>query len=331
MTQLTRRKLFAGVAAAGAATALTPLMGRSALTSAPAAGKQAPGFYRYKVGDYEITQLSDGARTFPIPDGFIVNLDKDKTLAAAEAAYYPKGQVTVVFNPMVINTGSKLILLDTGFGPGAFAATKGAIGQLGNNMAAAGIDPKAIDIVLLSHFHIDHAGGLRMADGGLVFPNAEIKVPAPEWAFWMDESNISRTNTYNKGHFPNPKKYFAGIESKVTRYEWGKEVAPGITSIATPGHTPGHTSFAIASGSARILAQCDVTNIPSLFLTHPDWQLMYDNDPQLAFATRRKFFDMAVAEKATVVGFHFPFPSVGHVEKAGSDYRLVPMPWNPSI
>src|ERR1035437_6883329 len=88
MTQLTRRKLFAG--AAGAATALTPLMGRSALGSAPAAGKQAPGFYRYKVGDYEITQLSDGARTFPIPDGFIVNLDKDKTLAAAEAAYYPK-------------------------------------------------------------------------------------------------------------------------------------------------------------------------------------------------------------------------------------------------
>src|ERR1035437_2572940 len=91
-----------------------------------------------------------------------------------------------------------------------------------------------------------------------------------------------------QGTLPESEEVFAGIESKVTRYEWGKEVAPGITSIATPGHTPGHTSFAIASGSARILAQCDVTNIPSLFLTHPDWQLMYDNDPQLAFATRRK-------------------------------------------
>jgi glyoxylase-like metal-dependent hydrolase (beta-lactamase superfamily II) len=327
MTQLTRRDLFAGAAAVTAATALA---GSEAMASAPIVGKQAPGFYRYKVGDFEITQLVDGARTFPIPDNFIVNLSKDRAIAAAEAAYYPKGKVTIVFNPMVINTGSKLVLIDTGLGEGAFKATKGQVGQLSNNLKAAGIDPKSIDIVLLSHLHGDHAGGLRTADGALAFPNAEIKVQSVEWNFWTNDANMSKANAYNKSHFPNIKKYFAGIEKDVTRYDWGKEVAPGITSVATPGHTPGHTSYVVASGSARILVQSDVTNIPSLFLKHPEYQVMFDNDPKLAIKTRHKFYDMAAAEKATVVGFHFPFPCVGHVEKAGKGYQLVPVAWDPN-
>ncbi len=328
MTQLTRRSLLAGAAGAALATAGLPSIARAA---APAGGKQAPGFYRFKVGEYEITQLSDGARTFPMPDGFVQNVAKDQALSAAEAAYIPKGQVTIPFNPMVVNTGSKLILIDTGNGLGAFEASKGVVGQTTANMKAAGIDPDAIDIVLISHFHGDHINGLRKADGSLAYPKAEIKVPAVEWAFWMNDDNQSKANGFNKAQFASVKKTFDGLADKVTKYEWDKEVAPGITSIGTPGHTPGHTSFALASGNARILVQSDVTNIPELFLRNPDWHVLFDNDPNLAQATRHKFYDMAAAEKATVVGYHFSFPAAGHVEKDGAGYRLIPAAWNPAI
>jgi glyoxylase-like metal-dependent hydrolase (beta-lactamase superfamily II) len=329
MTELTRRALLTGTAAGGAALYLGSMPALRA--AAPPAGKQAPGIYRYKVGDYEVTQIADGARSFPMPDNFVVNATKEEALAAAEGAYMPKGMVTIPFNPMIVNTGSKLVAIDSGNGLGAFEATKGAVGQMNANMRAAGIDPTAIDIVLISHFHGDHIGGLRTPDGKLTFPNAEIKVAAAEWAFWMNDENQAKANGFNKAQFGTPKKVFDGLADKVTKFEWDKEVAPGITAIGTPGHTPGHTSFVVASGSAKFLVQSDVTNIPALFLRNPDWHVLFDNDPNLAATTRHKFFDMAIADKLAIAGYHFSFPSVGHVEKDGSRYRLVPTAWNPSI
>jgi glyoxylase-like metal-dependent hydrolase (beta-lactamase superfamily II) len=330
MTDLNRRQLLAGAAIAGAATSL----GLPAVkAAAPSAGAQAPGFYRYKVGDYECTSINDGARTFPMPDKFVVNVAKDEALAAADAAYMPKGMVTVPFNPQLINTGKKLILIDAGNGVANFEPTKGAVGRTLQNLVAAGIDPKNIDVVLLSHLHPDHTNGIRAADGSMAFPNAEIMVPSVDWAFWTSDENTAKaqSNEMMKNYFANVNKTFAGIESKVTKYEWGKEVAPGITSISTPGHTPGHTSFAVASGNSKILIQSDVTNIPELFLRNPDWHVAFDVDGDLAQQTRHKFYDMAAAEKMTVVGFHFTFPSVGHVEKDGDKYRLIPSAWNPTI
>ncbi len=326
MTGLSRRHLLAGAAAATAA--FTPLAATPIRAAAPPAGKQVPSFYRYKVGQFECTSISDGARTFPMPDGFVRNVAKEQALAAAEAAYMPKGMVTVPFNPQVINTGSKLVLIDTGFGP----TPNAPIGLLTANMAAAGIDPKAIDIVVVSHLHPDHTNGIKGADGALIFPNAEIKVPAVDWAFWMSDDNMAKAQgDMMKGYFANTRKVYAGLADKVTKYEWGKEVAPGITAIDASGHTPGHTAFAVASGNARVLVQSDVTNIPELFLRNPDWHVAFDIDPQKAVETRRKFYDMAAAEKALVVGFHFTFPSVGYVEKDGSGYRLVPIAWNPVL
>ena len=326
MTRLTRRAVLAG---ATAATALSPLaIASMARAATPLAAKQAPSIYRYKVGQFECTSISDGARTFPMPDGFVKNVSKDQALAAAEAAYMPKGMVTVPFNPQVINTGSKLVLIDTGFGP----TPNAPIGLLTANMAAAGIDPKAIDIVVISHLHPDHTNGIKNADGSLVFPNAEIKVPAVDWAFWMSDENMAKAqNDMMKGYFANTRKVYAGLTDKVTKYEWGKDVAPGITALDAAGHTPGHTAFAVASGNARVLVQSDVTNIPELFLRNPDWHVAFDVDPQHAAQTRRKFYDMAAAEKALVVGFHFTFPSIGYVEKDGTGYRLVPIAWNPVI
>jgi glyoxylase-like metal-dependent hydrolase (beta-lactamase superfamily II) len=325
MTEFTRRTVMTGAVAAAAAAAAPMSIGAPARAAAPAAGKQAPGFYRYKVGSFELTQITDGARTFPMPDSFVRNVPKEQALAAAEAAYMPKGHVTVPFNPVVINTGSKLVLIDTGWGPGIGPT----VGLLPAHLAAAGIDPKAIDIVVLSHLHPDHINGVKAADGGIAFPNAEIKAPGPDWAFWMSDENMSKAaNDMMKGYFANTRKILSNIASKVTRYEWGKEVAPGITALDTSGHTPGHTSFAVASGSARILVQSDVTNIPQFFLRNPDWHVAYDIDPTKAVATRRKFYDMAAAEKALIAGFHFPFPSLGYVEKDGAGYRLVPVAWS---
>jgi glyoxylase-like metal-dependent hydrolase (beta-lactamase superfamily II) len=202
-----------------------------------------------------------------------------------------------------------------------------------DNMKAAGIDPKSIDIVLMSHLHPDHTNGIRAPDGSLVFPNAEIMVPALDWAFWMNDENMAKaeSNAMMKGYFANVRKVYAGLADKVTRYEWGKEVAPGITSIDTSGHTPGHTSFVVASGNSRVLIQSDVTNFPEFFLRNPGWHVAFDIDAQKAEATRRKFHDMAAAEKALVVGFHFSFPSMGYVEKDGAGYRLVPVAWSPTI
>ena len=324
MTDFTRRTFLTTATAAIAAAAPLPASG-PARAAAPTAGRQAPGFYRYKVGDFELTQITDGGRTFPMPDGFVRNVPKEQALAAAEAAYMPKGQVTVPFNPVIINTGSKLVLIDTGIGPGVGPT----VGLLPAHMAAAGIDPKAIDIVVLSHLHPDHINGVKAADGGLAFPNAEIKAPAPDWAFWMSDENMAKAaNDMMKGYFANTRKILSNIADKVTRYEWGKEVAPGITALDASGHTPGHTAFAVASGSGRLLVQSDVTNIPELFLRNPDWHVAFDIDPVKAVATRRRFYDMAATEKTLIAGFHFAFPSLGRVEKDGAGYRLVPIAWN---
>jgi len=333
MNDLNRRHLLAGAAAVGAATALTPLGALTARAAVPPAATQAPGFYRYKVGAYECTSINDGARSFPLPDTFVKNVPKEEVVAAAEAAYMPKGMVTVPFNPQLINTGSKLVLIDCGNGIATYEPTKGAVGRTMQNLAAAGVDPKSIDVVLISHLHPDHTNGIRAADGSMAFPNAEIMVPAKDWEFWMSDENAAKaqSNEMMKNYFNNVRKIYAGIESKVTKYDWGKEVAPGITSVAAPGHTPGHTAFVIASGSSKILIQSDVTNIPEFFLRNPDWHVAYDADPVLAQETRHKFYDMAAAEKATVVGFHFTFPSIGHVEKDGTKYRLIPSAWNPLL
>lgn len=333
MTELTRRHLVTGAATATAAAVIAPLVATTAAVAKETpAGRQAPGFYRYKVGDFEISAVTDGAATFPLPDKFVANQAKAEVEKALTDAYQPAGTVTVPFTPIVVNTGPKLVVIDTGYGPEMKVKTQGRVGQLPTTLAAAGIDSKAVDVVVISHLHLDHVSGLRTADGGLAFPNAEILVPAKDWAYWFDDAEMGKLpDGYTKSVYPGIRKVFAGLENKVTKYEWGKELVSGITAVATPGHTPGHTSFVVASGSDKVLVQSDVTNIPDLFLRHPSWQVMYDVNPLTAADTRKKFYDMAAAEKALVQGFHFPFPSLGHVEKVGDEYRLVPVRWNPVI
>jgi glyoxylase-like metal-dependent hydrolase (beta-lactamase superfamily II) len=327
MTRLTRRSALLGTAAAAAAAASLP-----AQAAAPAAGKQAPGFYRYKVGDIEITVVTDGSNTFKFADNHVLNKSRDELNKALEAAYFPKDLITTPYNPIVVNTSGKLIVIDTGTGEAAYERSKGVTGQFQTNLKAAGIDRNAVDTVIISHFHGDHINGLITPDKKLAYPNAEILVPAGDWKFFMDDGEMSRaTGDRMKSVFKGARDVFDAIGRKVTPYEAGKEIAPGITAVATPGHTPGHTSHIIASGNDKIYVQADVTHVPWVNVRHPDWHVFYDQDPALAEATRRKVYDMLAAEKMRVQGFHYPFPSLAHVEKSGEGYREIMVPWSPTI
>jgi glyoxylase-like metal-dependent hydrolase (beta-lactamase superfamily II) len=328
--ELTRRHALAGAAAITAAPLLTSTAVKAA---APVADKQAPGFYRYKVGDIQVTVVSDGRFTFPLEDSFITNAKKEEVNAALEKAFMPRDVMTIYFAPLVINTGGKLVVIDAGNGPVAKANTKGTNGQFADNMAAAGFDPKAVDTVVISHFHTDHVNGLLAADGTPAFPNAEVLVPATEWKYWMDDGEMSRAPAGRmQGLFKNNRNIFeAGLKKKVTPYEWGKEVVPGLLAVETVGHTPGHTSYVLSSGSGKVFIQSDVTNNPNLFATNPGWHAFFDQDGDVAEKTRRRIYDMVVAEKLQVQGFHYPFPGLGNVVKDGNGYRVVPASWNPAI
>jgi glyoxylase-like metal-dependent hydrolase (beta-lactamase superfamily II) len=329
MTHLTRRSLLAGTAAA----ALGTMAAAPARAAAPPAGKQAPGFYRYTVGTYEITVVTDGAARVPLPEDFVTNIKKDEVQAALAAAHMNSEIFFNPFNPIVVNTGAKLVLIDTGTGEANYQQSKGAAGQFLVNLTAAGIDPKAIDTVIISHYHGDHVNGLLRADNSLTYPDAEILVPAEEHKFWMDDGEMSRAPKGRmEGLFKNNRRVFSGEVLKHLRtYEWDKEVVPGITAVGTPGHSWGHTSHVVASGSSKVFVQADVTHVPYLFARHPGWHAFYDQDGPKAEATRRKVYDMLAAERMAVQGFHYPFPSLGHIEKDGSGYRVVPDAWNPAI
>jgi glyoxylase-like metal-dependent hydrolase (beta-lactamase superfamily II) len=328
--ELTRRHLLAGVAG----TAAVPLLPAiSANAAAPMADKQAPSFYRYKVGDIKVNAIFDGSTTFDLTDSFVPNAKKDEVNAALDKAFLPQDKMTLLFTPLAINTGGKTVVIDTGMGGAALAASKGSNGQFATNLAAAGIDPKSVDVVVISHFHADHINGLLNADGTPTFPNAELFVPAVEWKYFMDDGEMSRAPAGRmEGVFKNARRVLeTGLKKKATPYEWGKEVVPGLLAVETIGHTPGHTSYVLSSGSDKVFIQSDVTNHPALFVANPGWRAFFDQDPAQAEATRRKTYDMLVAEKMRVQGFHYPFPGLGNVVKDGSGYRLVPAQWSPVI
>jgi glyoxylase-like metal-dependent hydrolase (beta-lactamase superfamily II) len=248
------------------------------------------------------------------------------------AAHMEKDMMTIPYSPIAINTGSKLIVMDTGTGEANFERSKGQGGQFHSNLKASGIDRNAVDMVVISHFHGDHINGLLTPDNKLAFANAEILVPSVEWKYFMDDGEMSRQTTQRmKEVFANARRVFDALGRKVTPYDAGKEVAPGIAVVATHGHTPGHVSYVVSSGNSKVYVQADVTNNPVLFARHPGWHAFFDQIPDMAEATRRKVYDMLVAERMMVQGFHYPFPSIAYVEKAGDGYREIPAPWNPSI
>jgi glyoxylase-like metal-dependent hydrolase (beta-lactamase superfamily II) len=311
------------VMAAGAAVAAAGVVGAPApaRAAAPQVGKQAPGFFRFRIGDFEVTALHDGVATGPLAPARIPNVPLDEVRKVMEQQFMPVEPAVNHFTQMTVNTGSRLILIDAGFANNGAPTT----GLLQANMAAAGIDPKQIDTVLVSHFHPDHINGLRAKEGAASYPNAEIVVPAVEWDFWMDDARMNNAPEAARPAFGVTRRVFGPVAKDVRRFEWGKEAAPGVTAIKSDGHTIGHTSFVVSSGGKSLLVVGDACNDPRLFARNPEWHLGFDADKPMAVATRKRLLDMAAAERMQLSFYHAAFPSTGFVSKAGAGYD-----WHPA-
>ena len=318
---LSRRSFLTGTALAASAAALA----RPAGAVAPLSSAQGPGVFRYKLGDYQLTALYDGTWFLPIDDKFVRNASGADVNQALADAFLAPSVLPISFTALLVNTGSKLILIDTGT---AGQITDSA-GSMLANLAAAGIAPSAIDTILISHFHPDHIDGIKTKDGNKVFANAEIWVPEPEWSYWMNDAHMAGVPKSVHGYFLNARRIFGDIAKELRQFKPGEEVAPGIVSIPAYGHTPGHTAFAIHSGNQSMLVMSDTVRNPYLFARHPDWQPIFDMDGPLAVQARRAMLDRAAADRMLVEAFHFPFPACGHMIKTATGYELVPVEWQP--
>lgn len=327
---VTRRTVLAAAAkpACAAALATVPLaMPYAAAAQAPTSGPgQAPGFYRYKVGAVEVTAINDGFAMRSL-DGFIPNAPAAKLKKAMEDAFLPADTLPLTFTSVVLRIGGRTVLVDTGFADNGPPTT----GHWMTNFRAAGFDPATVDDIVISHFHPDHIGGIRCKDGTAVFPKAQVHVPEAEWAFWTDDARMAQAPDGWKPTFAATRRVFGPIAGEVKRFAAGEEVVPSLTAVAAPGHTPGHTAFMLASGSARQLIMGDTANHPALFVRNPGWSAVFDMDAEQARETRVKMLDLAAAERLQVSFYHAPFPAAGHILKGADGYRFVPIQWSPVV
>jgi glyoxylase-like metal-dependent hydrolase (beta-lactamase superfamily II) len=317
---LSRRLLLTAAAAAPLATAIGASLPRPSLAAAPLPDTQAPGFYRFKVGAYVVTTVNDGQFARPNPaEGFVRN--------ASPEAMLPTDALTIPITYTLVNTGSRLVMFDTGTG-GQLAPTAASGAR---NLQAAGIDPAQVDLIVFSHFHGDHISGLTSREGQAIFPNAEIAVPDAEWAHWMDDGVMSRAPEGARVGFQLARAKFGPYAARVRRYGDGTELAPGIRAISAPGHTPGHTVFHVADGNQQLLVLCDTTNHPALFVRNPTWAAVFDMDADMAAQNRRRILDRAAADRAMVIGYHFPFPAAGRIRARGDGFDFVPAAWSSAL
>ncbi|MDP3416697.1 MBL fold metallo-hydrolase [Falsiroseomonas sp.] len=325
-----RRHLMLGAAGALAAPALwraTPALAQGA-PAQPEPLAQAPGFFRFRLGARTVTMLHDGSRAVPLAQGFVPATPLAEVQRVLAESFLPTETIRIPFTLTCLETPGGLVLFDTGNGAQPAGAT---VGLLGANMRAAGLDPARVTTVVFSHFHGDHVNGLLNADGSAAFPNAEIVVPAAEWAWWSDTGNESRSPEGQRGTFANAARRFAPYQGKVRQIADGAEPVPGVTAIAAHGHTPGHTIYRIADGQDQMIFLADLTNRPELFARRPDFRVAFDFDGAAAEATRRRVFDMVATDRIRVSGYHFPFPATGYIAKEGEGYRFVPADWAASV
>jgi glyoxylase-like metal-dependent hydrolase (beta-lactamase superfamily II) len=326
--KLSRRHFLTTSTMAGTAILGAPALLRGltspAEAAAPMATTPAPAFHRFKLGEFEVTAIHDGVGVRPLDASFVKNAplaDVQKVLADN---FLPTDKLTISFTALLVNTGSKLVLIDTGFNDNGGPTN----GRVVAGLKAAGIEPSQIDVVAFSHFHGDHLQGARTKAGQLVYPNAEIMVPQPEWAFWMDDAKMAAAPEGMKGAFQSVRRVLAPNAKDVKQFKWGDEIVTGITAVEAKGHTPGHTAFAIVSGNAKLMYVADITNTPTLFATNPDWQVMFDMDANEAVATRKRILDMAATDKLQLSFYHASFPATGNIVKQGTGFRFVPAMWS---
>lgn len=329
MQDITRRSFVISAAAASAAFGLDgPLeifsSAAHAQGSNPIGAPQAlvdQGFAKFKVGSIEVIQIYDGHWEKAHDPGFIRNASLDDTKAALTKAGLTDAFVPIPFTVTAVRIGGRTIMFDSSTG-GQLAPTAGRL--VAKNLAAAGIKPEEISTIIVTHYHADHIWGLMAKEtNAQIYPNAEIVVPEAEHKHWTAPELIEKVPEGARG---NIRRIQATIPTwkNVKQVASNADVAPGIKAIVTYGHTPGHTSYVVSSGSDTLIVGGDVTNIRALNLTNPGWHL-FDANPALAEENRRKLMDQVVADKSVVTGYHWGLPGAGTIQKDGNGYALVPV------
>ena len=301
--------LFSGFAAAGAAQQKA----------------QVPGYYRLMLGSFEVTALYDGA--IELDQQLLKNIrTRDiQRLLARQFLQGPKVQTAV--NAYLINTGSQLILVDAGaaklFGAG--------LGNIVDNMKAAGYTPDQVDTVLITHLHGDHVNGLIGADGQRVFAKAEVWSAKADNDFWLSESIAAQAPKDAQAFFKMARDAAAPYlaAGKWQTFDRDRELLPGVASVDTHGHTPGHASYLVSSGVQRLLILGDLVHNHAVQFARPEVAFEFDTDPRQAVLTRQRIFARAAKERLMVAGMHLPFPGIGHVRKERKGYAWVPAEFSP--
>ncbi|MDC7788069.1 MBL fold metallo-hydrolase [Rhodoplanes sp. TEM] len=316
---LSRRTLLTGAAALAGATlaAASP-----ALARAPMRGTPAPGFYRFRLGAFELTVVSDGPLALGAPkDDLLIGLSGE-AFAKVLADNFLPADMQLDQNVLVVNTGERLVLFDTGLGS---ARTMGPhSGRLPANLAAAGIAPADIDAVVLTHAHPDHCFGLVADDGSRVFPNAQVHLAQADLDFWTDQGKLGDDGL--KWMIEGARRHLLPYRDRMVFVRDGAEVLPGIRAIAAPGHTVGHTVYMITSDGKALLNAGDLGHHHVLSPERPRLAFAFDTDGARAVESRLRLYDMLATDRIPFVGYHFPWPGVGHVGRHGDAFRYYPAP-----
>jgi glyoxylase-like metal-dependent hydrolase (beta-lactamase superfamily II) len=297
------------------------LISHTASAAAPEVKASGPGYYRVMLGDFEITALSDGTVELPVNKLLSFNITPeavDKELAKS----YLKSPVETSFNGFLVNTGSKLVLIDTGAG-NFFGPT---LGNLAKNLKASGYQPEQVDEVYITHMHSDHIGGL-LADGKAAFPNAVVRMDKSESDYWLNQANMDKAAPETKGGFKNAQAALSPYiqANKFKPFVGDTELAPGIKSHASHGHTPGHNSYVIESKGQKLVLWGDLMHVAAVQFEHPDAAMKFDSDTKAAIAERKKAYAEAAREGYLVAGAHLSFPGIGRIRAEGKGYVWVPV------
>jgi glyoxylase-like metal-dependent hydrolase (beta-lactamase superfamily II) len=318
---LSRRGLLIGTSAAAALATLAGGAWAQAHARAPMLGTQAPYFYRFDLGAAEATIVSDGTLPLGDPQANFVGLSAEEMDQQLFENFLPNDNVILEQNILVLNTGDRLVLFDTGMGSlDIFGPTTG---KLMTTLQQAGINPEDIDAVVMSHAHVDHCGGCMADDGSRHFPNAEYFITESDYDFWTDEANVPSefsvfVDTARKNLWPN--------RDRMHFIKDGEEILPGIHAMYAPGHTVGHTIFMIEQGGEQLCYVGDLAHHPVLLLQKPLTEFKYDTDPKQSAQSPVKMLGMLADDRVPLLAYHFAWPGIGHVAREGDGFRYFPRP-----
>lgn len=297
----------------------------STQAAAPAQKTQVPGYYRHPVGEFEVTALYDGQIEL---DTKILKNASPTQIQRELARLFRSNPTPTAVNSYLVNTGSQLVLVDTGaaqlFGP--------TLGNVLANLKASGYSPEQVDVVLLTHLHADHVGGVLGPDGQPAFPNATVYVAKAEADFWLSKEVMAKAPKEAQGFFTMAQNSVTPVAAagKFKTFDGELDVVPGIKAVATAGHTAGHTSYLLSSKGQQLLILGDIVHNFAVQFARPEVAIEFDSDPKAAVLTRKRLFAQAAKDKLQISAAHLPFPGIGNVRADGQGrYTYVPIDYAP--